>query len=91
MTNPTPESLLQPFRERLEALDQQLAELVAARLAICCEVAEVKRANGIPMMQPNRVAGGGGGGVGVRGGSGAAAGLGERRDDRPGRVRRRAR
>ncbi|MFJ8568131.1 chorismate mutase [Streptomyces sp. NPDC093514] len=56
MTNTTPESLLQPFRERLEALDQQLAELVAARMAICCEVAEVKRANGIPMMQPNRVA-----------------------------------
>ncbi|MFD9007515.1 chorismate mutase, partial [Streptomyces sp. NPDC059552] len=63
MTNPTPESLLQPFRERLEALDQQLAELVAARLAICCEVAEVKRANGIPMMQPNRVGGGGAGGA----------------------------
>ncbi|MEU9163357.1 chorismate mutase [Streptomyces sp. NPDC048424] len=53
--NATPEDVLRPFRERLEALDGQLAELVAARLAICCEVAEVKRANGIPMMQPQRV------------------------------------
>ncbi|MFB7663214.1 chorismate mutase [Kitasatospora sp. NPDC056138] len=53
--NPTPGAVLQPFRDRLEVLDQQLAELVAARLAICCEVAEVKRANGIPMMQPDRV------------------------------------
>ncbi|MGP3953560.1 chorismate mutase [Streptomyces sp. 7N604] len=53
--NPTPDTVLRPYRERLEALDQQLAELVAARLAICCEVAEVKRANGIPMMQPQRV------------------------------------
>ncbi|MFB7173625.1 chorismate mutase [Streptomyces sp. NPDC056254] len=53
--NATPEEVLRPFRERLEALDQQLAELVAARLAVCCEVAEAKRANGIPMMQPQRV------------------------------------
>ncbi|MFG2994490.1 chorismate mutase [Streptomyces sp. NPDC048257] len=53
--NATPEEVLRPFRERLESLDQQLAELVAARLAICCEVAEVKRAHGIPMMQPQRV------------------------------------
>ncbi|MFD8890515.1 chorismate mutase [Streptomyces sp. NPDC059566] len=56
MTNPTPESLLQPFRERLEALDQQLAELVAARLAICCEVALLTRHTVFPFMQPNGVA-----------------------------------
>lgn len=49
------DSVLRPYRERLEALDQQLAEVVAARLAICREVAEVKRDNDIPMMQPDRV------------------------------------
>ncbi|WP_051806997.1 chorismate mutase [Streptomyces sp. NRRL F-2664] len=53
--NATPEEVLRPFRERLETLDQQLAELVAARLTVCCEVAEVKRTHGIPMMQPHRV------------------------------------
>lgn len=49
------DSILKPYRERLEVLDRQLAEVVAARLTICREVAEVKRDNGIPMMQPDRV------------------------------------
>ncbi|MGW3204227.1 chorismate mutase [Streptomyces sp. NPDC001135] len=55
MTDPTHDSVLRPYRERLEELDQRIAELVAARLAVCCEVAEVKRAHDIPMMQPRRV------------------------------------
>jgi len=46
---------LKPFRDRLEELDQQLARLLAQRFDICREVADTKRAAGIPMMQPERV------------------------------------
>jgi len=48
--------ILQPFRERIENLDTELAALVADRLRLCSEVARVKKAEGIPMMQPERVA-----------------------------------
>ncbi|PRY45182.1 chorismate mutase [Umezawaea tangerina] len=48
--------ILRSFRERIESLDEQLAVLIADRLAVCSEVALVKKAEGIPMMQPDRVA-----------------------------------
>ncbi|GLZ31505.1 hypothetical protein Lesp02_36930 [Lentzea sp. NBRC 105346] len=48
--------ILRPFRERIEVLDGRLAELIADRLKVCSEVARVKKAEGIPMMQPDRVA-----------------------------------
>jgi 4-amino-4-deoxychorismate mutase len=54
MTQPTG-AVLQPFRDRIQQLDQVLAETVARRLTICREVAEVKLAHGIPVMQPDRV------------------------------------
>jgi chorismate mutase len=47
--------ILRPFREQIESLDEQLAKLIADRLALCAEVARVKHAEGIPMMQPERV------------------------------------
>ncbi|WP_440901073.1 chorismate mutase [Actinosynnema sp.] len=46
--------VLGPFRERINQLDEQLAEVVAARLRVCAEVAAVKKTKGIPMMQPDR-------------------------------------
>jgi chorismate mutase-like protein len=46
---------LQPFRDQLDHLDRRLCEIVAARLEVCARVAEVKRAEKIPMMQPDRV------------------------------------
>jgi chorismate mutase len=47
---------LEPFRRRLDELDDQIARGLGARFAICREIALHKRAHGIPMMQPGRVA-----------------------------------
>ena len=47
---------LAAFRERIDRVDEQLLSALAERTAICREVAEHKRAQGIPMMQPDRVA-----------------------------------
>jgi chorismate mutase len=49
-------SSLEPFRRRLDALDDELTRLLGARFDIIREVAAHKRANDIPMMQPDRVA-----------------------------------
>lgn len=46
---------LEPFRRRLDELDEQIAGLLGERFAICREVALYKRAHDIPMMQPERV------------------------------------
>ncbi len=46
---------LAPLRAQLDRLDGELAELIRTRLSICMQVAEVKMANGIAMMQPERV------------------------------------
>jgi chorismate mutase-like protein len=47
---------LEPFRRRLDELDNQIARLLGERFAICREIALYKRAHEIPMMQPERVA-----------------------------------
>jgi chorismate mutase-like protein len=47
---------LQPFRERLDQLDDQIAQLLGERFDICRSVALYKREHQIPMMQPDRVA-----------------------------------
>jgi methylmalonyl-CoA epimerase len=47
---------LAAFRERIDRVDEQLLSALAERTAICREVAEHKRTQGIPMMQPDRVA-----------------------------------
>jgi chorismate mutase len=46
---------LEPFRHRLDEIDEQIAQLFGERFAICREVAEFKTGHGIAMMQPDRV------------------------------------
>jgi chorismate mutase-like protein len=47
---------LDPFRRRLDELDDQIAQLLGERFEICREIALFKRAHAVPMMQPGRVA-----------------------------------
>ncbi len=47
---------LEPFRRRLDAIDEQVAQLFGERFDICREIAAYKQAHEIPMMQPGRVA-----------------------------------
>ena len=47
---------LEPYRRRLDDLDDGIARLLGERFEICREIARYKRANEIPMMQPDRVA-----------------------------------
>jgi chorismate mutase-like protein len=47
---------LDPFRRRLDALDEEIARLFGERFEVCREIARHKRAHDIPMMQPARVA-----------------------------------
>jgi chorismate mutase-like protein len=46
---------LEPFRRRLDRIDDEIAKLLGERFATCREVAMHKREHGIPMMQPERV------------------------------------
>jgi 4-amino-4-deoxychorismate mutase len=46
---------LEPFRRRLDVLDDEIARLLGERFEICREVAVYKSENEIPMMQPGRV------------------------------------
>jgi methylmalonyl-CoA epimerase len=56
MDTSTQTPALASFRERIDRVDEQLLSALAERTAICREVAEHKREQGIPMMQPERVA-----------------------------------
>ncbi len=47
---------LEPFRRRLDELDEQIATLLGERFTTCREIALYKREHDIPMMQPSRVA-----------------------------------
>jgi 4-amino-4-deoxychorismate mutase len=46
---------LEPFRRRLDEIDDAIAKLFGERLQICREVAVYKSEHEIPMMQPERV------------------------------------
>ena len=46
---------LEPFRRRLDQIDDEIAKLLGERLDICREVAVYKSRHQIPMMQPARV------------------------------------
>lgn len=46
---------LEPFRRRLDVIDDEIAKLLGERLEICREVAVYKSEHEIPMMQPDRV------------------------------------
>ncbi|HEX6978922.1 MAG TPA: chorismate mutase [Alphaproteobacteria bacterium] len=50
----TPESLLRPLRDQIDAVDAQLVDLVAQRFALVARVAEVKAAHGMPVVVPER-------------------------------------
>jgi 4-amino-4-deoxychorismate mutase len=47
---------LEPYRRRLDSLDNEIARLLGERFEVCREIARYKLANDIPMMQPHRVA-----------------------------------
>ncbi|MFI4991106.1 MAG: chorismate mutase [Solirubrobacterales bacterium] len=47
---------LEPFRRRLDQIDEQIARLLGERFQVCREVAYYKSEHEIPMMQPERVA-----------------------------------
>ena len=46
---------LEPFRRRLDAIDDEIARLLGERFQICREVAVYKSEHELPMMQPDRV------------------------------------
>src|SRR3954453_7675416 len=45
---------LEPFRRRLDEIDEQIAKLLGERLDICREVAVYKSEHEIPMIKPDR-------------------------------------
>jgi 4-amino-4-deoxychorismate mutase len=47
---------LDPFRRRLDTLDEEITCLLGERFEVCREIAHHKQAHDIPMMQPSRVA-----------------------------------
>jgi chorismate mutase len=46
---------LEPFRRRLDEIDEEIARLLGARFEVCRDVARYKHGHSIPMMQPGRV------------------------------------
>lgn len=46
---------LEPYRRRLDGLDDEIARLLGERFETCREIARHKLAHDIPMMQPDRV------------------------------------
>jgi len=46
---------LEPYRRRLDQLDDEIARLLGERFDVCRDIARYKRAHEIPMMQPHRV------------------------------------
>jgi chorismate mutase len=46
---------LEPFRRRLDVIDDEIARLLGERFGICREVAVYKSKHEIPMMQPDRI------------------------------------
>jgi len=46
---------LEPYRRRLDRLDDEIARLLGERFEVCRQIARYKRAHRIPMMQPDRV------------------------------------
>lgn len=46
---------LEPYRRRLDDLDERIVSLLGERFEVCREIARFKKDNDIPMMQPDRV------------------------------------
>ena len=47
---------LERLRAQLDALDEVLLDTVRDRIRCCVRIGEVKRRDGVPMMQPHRIA-----------------------------------
>lgn len=45
---------LEQYRSEIEAIDEQLAELISKRMMISCKIGEYKKANGISVYDPKR-------------------------------------
>jgi chorismate mutase-like protein len=54
-THPPRDEQLEGFRAEIDALDDQIVELLARRFAVVDRVAEHKASNAIPMMSMERV------------------------------------
>lgn len=52
---PDADSVLQSLRDELDRIDGALLDTLCARLELCCRIGELKRAHGIPLMQPARI------------------------------------
>ncbi|KUL35396.1 4-amino-4-deoxychorismate mutase [Streptomyces sp. NRRL F-4489] len=50
-----PEQQLAALRAELDALDEQLLDVVRRRVEVCVRIAHHKSAHGVPMMQPHRI------------------------------------
>ncbi|WP_230381114.1 chorismate mutase [Pseudomonas guariconensis] len=48
-------TILQPQRDRLDSINSQVVDLLHERMQVCMDIAELKAAHGIPMMQPQRI------------------------------------
>lgn len=56
MTGPDPLAELTTCRAEIEKIDRQLVELIAARMALGRRTATIKRAAGLPILDPQREA-----------------------------------
>ncbi len=56
MTAPDPQAELARIRDEIERVDRALVELVARRVQLAREVGAVKRAAGLPVLDPPREA-----------------------------------
>lgn len=43
------------YREKIDALDEQIISLIGQRINVCRQVANYKKCHNVPMMQPNRI------------------------------------
>lgn len=50
-----PSTILQPKRDQLDRINNHLVDLLCERMTICMDIAELKAAHDIPMMQPQRI------------------------------------
>jgi chorismate mutase len=46
---------LEELRARLGAIDESLLDQLRRRIDCCVQIARVKKAHGVPMMQPHRI------------------------------------
>ena len=46
---------LEELRTRLGVIDESLLDQLRRRIECCMEIARVKKAHGVPMMQPHRI------------------------------------